>query len=100
MSSDKIPEGYFPVFELGIVGKNPAVRVLGDYTICPTTLAALATTLFEAVMKTVEECEQIQYEKRFNKALKVLMKERHNYDISYKYVKYGEEEDEEDDYEE
>lgn len=94
MNPDEIPEGYFPVFELGVVGKNPAVRVLGDYSICPTTLAALATTLFEAVMKTVEESEQIQYEKRFNKALKVLMKERHNYDISYKYVKYGEDDDE------
>lgn len=94
MSSDNTPEGYFPVFELGIVNNNPAVRVLGDYSICPTTLAALTTTLFEAVMKTVEESDQIQYEKRFNKALKVLMKERHNYEVTYKYVQ-TEDDDEE-----
>ncbi len=92
---ENLPKDYAPIFELGIVNNNPAVKVLGDFSVCPTTLAALTTTLFEAVMKTVEESEQIQYEKRFNKALKVLMKERHNYEITYKYVVPSEDEDDE-----
>lgn len=91
--SNKIPRDYVPIFELGITNDNPAVKVLGEYTICPTTLAALVTTLFETVMKTVEESDQNDYEKYFNKALKVIMTERHNYEVTYRY--FNEEDDEE-----
>lgn len=86
MNQDNSSQEYYSIFELGIINNNPAVKVLGDYSICPTTLAALTTTLFEAVMKTIEESEQIQYEKRFNKALKILMKERHNYEVTYRFI--------------
>lgn len=77
---------YQPLFELGVVNDNPAVKIVGDFSVCPTTLAALVVTLFETVMKSVDESEQIDYEKYFTKSLKVLMKERHNYEVTYKYV--------------
>lgn len=93
--SNRLPSDYVPIFELGITNNNPAVKVLGEYDICPTTLAALVTTLFETVMKTVEESDQNDYEKYFNKALKVIMKERHNYEITYRY--FREESEDEDD---
>lgn len=83
---NKLPREYTPIFEVGVVNDNPAVKILGEFSVCPTTLAALVTTLFEAVMKSVEESEQNDYEKYFNKSLKVLMKERHNYEVTYKYI--------------
>lgn len=93
--SNKLPSNYVPIFELGIVNNNPAVKILGGYEICPTTLAALVTTLFETVMKTVEESSQVDYERYFNKALKIIMKERHNYEITYKYFTPETDDDEE-----
>lgn len=87
-----VPSDYVPIFEVGVVKDNPAVKVIGDFSICPTTLAALVVTLFETTMKSVEESDQISYEKHFTKAFKVLMKERHNYEVTYKYIK--EEDDE------
>jgi len=80
------PSNYSSLFELGIVNDNPAVKVLTEAEICPTSLAALVVTLFETVMKSVEENDQIEYETLFNKALKVIMKKRHNYEISYRYL--------------
>lgn len=82
----KNSDEYIPIFELGIINENPAVKLLGEYGVCSVTLAALVTTLFETVMKNVDESEQNEYEKTFNKALKRIMKERHNYEISYKYI--------------
>lgn len=87
-------EEYAPLFEVGIVNDNPAVKVIADVAVCPVTLAALMVTLFETVMKTVEENEQIEYEKYFNKSFKKVMKERHNYEISYRYLKVEDEDDE------
>lgn len=75
---------YIPVFEIGVIDDNPAVQIIGDYSVCPTTLAAFVVTLFETTMKSVEESDQIAYEKYFTKAFKILMRERHNYEITYK----------------
>lgn len=77
---------FVSVFELGIINDNPAVKVLREYEMCPITLAALVTALFETVMNTVHESKQNNYEKAFTKALKTIMKERHNYEITYKYL--------------
>lgn len=79
------PSDYIPLFELGIINDNPAVKVFIQDTLCPVTLAALVTTLFETAMRTVEESKQINFEKQFNKSLKILMKERHNYEATYTY---------------
>jgi hypothetical protein len=84
--SNNVSEEYTPIFEIGVVDENPAVKIIGEYSICPTVLAALMTTLFETVMKSVEESNQNEYEKYFNKAFKILMKERHNYEITYKCI--------------
>jgi hypothetical protein len=86
-------DNFIPVFEVGIVNDNPAVKVVGDFSVCPTTLAAFVVTLFETTMKSVDECDQIDYEKYFNKSFKVLMKERHNYDVTYKYLKQSEDDE-------
>jgi hypothetical protein len=83
---------YQALFELGVVNDNPAVKIVGDFSVCPTTLAALVVTLFETVMKSVDESDQIDYEKYFNKSLKVIMKERHNYEVTYKYIESEDEE--------
>lgn len=77
---------FLSIFELGIINDNPAVKVFNECDMCPITLAALVTALFETVMKTVEESKQNAYETAFNKALKKIMKERHNYDITYTYL--------------
>lgn len=83
-------EGYNPLFELGLHDdKNPAVRIIEEFQICPTTLAALMTALFETVMRTVPDKNQIDFEQKFLESFEILMKERCNYDVS---VKYSEEE--------
>jgi hypothetical protein len=76
-------EGYVPLFELGVINQNPAVKVLGTHTICSVTLAALITGLFEAVMRNVPENKQNEYEQQFKKSFRVLMKERHHYDVRF-----------------
>ena len=83
---------YVPLFELGLLGDFPAVKILDNFEMDPVNLAALMTALFETVMITVSEQHQIEYEKKFNKALKVLMKERHKYDITVEYRKDEEDE--------
>lgn len=92
MNNKNFFKDYEALFELGLLKDNPAVKVLGDFEICPTVLAALVTTLFETVMGTVDEDKQIQYEALFNKALKILMKERFKYDITRRFV--GDDDDE------
>lgn len=82
---NNLPKDFISVFELGVVNNNPAVKVLQQYDMCPITLAALVTALFETVMKTVDESKQNAYETAFNRALKKIMKERHNYDVTYTY---------------
>jgi len=91
---DNSSKEYAPLFELGIVNDNPAVKVIAEVTVCPVSLAALMVTLFETVMKSIEENEQIEYEKYFNKSFKKIMKERHNYEIYYRYLKVEEEDEE------
>lgn len=81
---------YLSVFELGIINFNPAVKVLKECEMCPITLAAMVTALFETVMRTVDESKQNAYEKAFNKALKKIMKDRHNYDITYRQINIDE----------
>ena len=83
-------EGYTPLFELGLFeNKDPAVRVVDEFVVCPTTLAALVTALFETVMRTVPDKKQIEFEQKFLNSLDILMRERINYDIT---VKFSEEE--------
>lgn len=76
---------YTPIFDLGLMGKNPAVRVLSNEEMDPITLASLVTALFETVMRSVPEDKQIQYEEYFLKSLKTIMKNRHKCDITLKY---------------
>jgi len=83
---NNFPKEFVSVFELGIINGNPAVKVLREHDMCPISLAALMTALFEAVMKTVEESNQNLYETAFRKAFRTIMKERHNYDVSYKRI--------------
>jgi hypothetical protein len=82
-SSNK--EEYTPLFELGLYGEDPAIKIVNECSICPTSLASLVTALFETVMRTVSDKKQIQFEEKFNDALQILMKERFNYDISIKF---------------
>lgn len=83
--SEDFFEGYKPLFELGLFGEDPAIKVVDEFEICPTSLAALVTALFETVMKSVPDENQIEYEEKFNHALKILMQERFQYDVVIKY---------------
>jgi hypothetical protein len=83
--TDNFFEGYKPLFELGLFGEDPAIKIVDEFEICPTSLAALVTALFETVMKTVPDENQIEYEEKFNHALKILMQERFQYDVVVKY---------------
>lgn len=60
-------EGYEPLFELGLFDEeSPACRVIPDEAeICPITLAALTTALFETAMNSVPESHQNEFEQRF-----------------------------------
>jgi hypothetical protein len=78
-------DDYQALFELGLFDQDPAVKVLDEFTICPTSLAGLVTALFETVMKSVPDEDQIEYESKFNSSLKILMQERFNYDVTIKY---------------
>lgn len=92
MSTDFF-KNYQPLFELGFFNENnPAVKVLDQFNICPTVLASLVTVLFETVMRSVPDNQQILFEERFNESLKVLMKERFDYDVT---IKYPDDDDEE-----
>lgn len=83
--SEEADSNYMPLFELGLYNEDPAVRIINECTICPTSLAALVTALFETVMRAVADNKQIQFEERFNKALQILMKDRFDYDVVIKY---------------
>jgi hypothetical protein len=83
--SDDFFNDYKPLFELGLFGEDPAIKVVDEFDICPTSLAALVTALFETVMKAVPDENQIEYEEKFNYALKILMEERFNYDVVIKF---------------
>jgi hypothetical protein len=76
---------YKGLFELGLVGEDPAVKILEDFEICPTSLASFVTVLFETVMRSVPDKNQIEYEEKFHKALKILMRDRLEYDVTIKY---------------
>jgi hypothetical protein len=91
--SEDFFEGYKPLFELGLFDEDPAIRIVGEFEICPTSLAALVTALFETVMKTVPDENQIEYEEKFNHALKILMQERFQYDVVMKFPDDNDDED-------
>ena len=76
---------YKGLFELGLVEEDPAVKILEDFEICPTSLASFVTVLFETVMRSVPDKNQIEYEEKFHKALKILMRDRLEYDVTIKY---------------
>lgn len=79
-------DGYEPFFELGFFeDKSPAVRVISENEICPIQTASLVVAMFETIMRTVPEEHQISFENAFNKALKILMEERFDYDVVIKY---------------
>ena len=82
---------YRGLFELGLVGEDPAVKILEDFEICPTSLASFVTVLFETVMRSVPDKNQIEYEEKFHKALKILMRDRLEYDVTIKYPDNDEE---------
>ena len=79
---------YAPLFEIGIINCNPAVKGYGGslHKISPIQLAAMTTVLFETVMMHIQESQQNDYEKQFNKAFKKLMKERHNFEVKRTYI--------------
>lgn len=76
---------YVKMFELGFTENNPAVKILSSFDICPTSLAALVTALFETVMRTIPDDKQILFEENFNKSLKKLMKHRHECDLKIQF---------------
>ena len=85
MSSNEF-KGYKPLFELGVYKDiHPAVQVVSEADVCPAVLASFVTVLFETVMRSVPDSQQIEFEERFNEALSVLMKERFDYDVTVKY---------------
>ena len=57
--SDYSYSDYKGLFELGLVGEDPAVKILDDFEICPTSLASFVTVLFETVMRSVPDKSQI-----------------------------------------
>lgn len=78
-------DNYEPLFELGIYGEDPAVKVINEFAVCPVALAALTTALFETVMRTLPDDKQIDFEEKFNESFSYLMQERHDYDVTMKY---------------
>jgi hypothetical protein len=83
--SDYSYSDYKGLFELGLVGEDPAVKILEEFEICPTSLASFVTVLFETVMRSVPDKSQIEYEEKFHKSLKILMRDRLEYDVTVKY---------------
>lgn len=87
MPEDYEIEGYEPLFELGLYKKDsPGCRVIPkEAEIDPIVLAALMVTLFETVMKSVPDSDQILFEDKFHKAFEMLMRERFQYETITKY---------------
>lgn len=85
-NSDSIPEGYVPMFELGLFEEmSPACKVIpNEAEVCPIVLAALVTVLFETVMRAVPEKNQIEFENKFHEALEIMLEERFDYDVVVK----------------
>jgi hypothetical protein len=79
-------EEFNPYFVLGFVDNNPAVKIIQEHHIDSVKLAALTTTLFEAIMRSVPEEQQVQFEHQFTKAFAHIMKERFNYDLKFEFV--------------
>jgi hypothetical protein len=80
-------EGYSPMFELGLFEeKSPACGVLrNDIEISPIILASLVLALFETALNSIEEQNQIEFEKQFQYAFKIMLDERFGYDLIKKY---------------
>jgi hypothetical protein len=95
MYSNEI-KGYRPLFELGVYeDTHPAVKVVDEADVCPAVLASFVTVLFETVMRSVPDNQQIEFEEKFNEALSVLMKERFDYDVTIKYPEDSDEDSDE-----
>jgi len=80
-----------PMFELGVVDEDsPYCRVIPEeVTTSPVILAALTVVLFETAMNSVQEKNQISFEKQFREALDIMMRERFEYDVIRKYPEDG-----------
>lgn len=80
-------EGYAPMFELGLFEEDsPACRVLNNnIELNPITVAGLALALFETAMNSVSEKNQIEFERQFHEAFKIMLEERFGYDLIKKY---------------
>jgi hypothetical protein len=52
----------------------------------PVLLAALVTALFETVMTSLPDDEQISYEQQFRDSFDILMKERFDYNVEKKFL--------------
>lgn len=85
-------ENFDPCFVLGFVEGNPAVKIIQEYHIDSIKLAALTTTLFEAIMRNVPEENQVQFEHQFTKSFAHIMKERFKYDLKFEFVEEDNEE--------
>jgi uncharacterized phage-like protein YoqJ len=87
MSEYEDIEGYVAMFELGLFEEeNPACAVLrNDIEMGPVTLAALVIALFETAMNCVEDKDQVEYERQFHEAFKIMLDERFGYDLVKKY---------------
>ncbi len=96
MSDDLDPDlsEYAPLFEIGIINCNPAVKGYGGSLdkITPVQLAAMTIVLFETVMMHIDESQQNNYEKHFIKAFKKLMKIRHNFEVKRTFIDQADEE--------
>lgn len=77
---------YFPLYEIGVINQNPAIKVLTDHTLNSMLLASLMVGLFETAMRTIPDNLQNEFEKNFLKSFKVLMKERHNFEMYYNEI--------------
>ena len=80
-------EGYVPMFELGLFEEeSPACGVLRDnIELSPVILASLVVALFETAMNSVEEQQQVEFERQFHEAFKIMLEERFGYDLIKKY---------------
>ena len=72
------------MFLIGLIEQNPAIKTFGDFTITAVTLASLVVGIYESVMRNIPESEQNNFEEIYLKAVDVLFKERHNYDVIHK----------------
>lgn len=84
---------YDPMFQLGLCGKEPYVRILNDFDITPITLASLVVALFEGVMRNIPDEHQIEFEEKFQSSLEYFMSMRDQCEITSKIPQKEEDEE-------